>query len=400
MARDFHYHFYDRDGQVAVPKNGRHAHGIETLTVYSLKKDMDKLRQDGAAKGIVDASVVDVGTSSQGRKLFALKVGKGTQHRVLFTGCHHAREWISVELAYLVAEFLIQNYNAGATTERDKRIRYIVDNRTIWFVPMVNPDGHEYTTRVNRWWRGTRKTHTLPAQTIFAPLFRGGGAGRTVTIRAGDYDGVDPNRNYATSDWGEETFTSRGDIMTSRDPTDGGLKGIWCGPSAESEVETKAIADLITHEPFRSALSYHNDGQFVLFPDASARDTFTQFVGRGMSTLINAKGNPYTYESGSALYATTGDGMDYVYEKKPPRPAITVELRPPDGVPDELRFAGLPDTQIGPCFRENLGAALALINCAGFDQPAGAIQRGTAPGSARQVSMPVVPNCWKVFEGF
>ena len=104
--RPYHYHVYHRDNFDALPAwasapitvPGTPPLATETMTMYSLKKDMDQLRVIGAQRGIVDASVTDVGKSYKGKQLWALKVGNGAAHKVLFTGCHHAREWISVEI--------------------------------------------------------------------------------------------------------------------------------------------------------------------------------------------------------------------------------------------------------------------------------------------------------------
>src|SRR6266436_5844016 len=103
--RPYLYHVYDRSAfnrlpawsasPITVP--GPPPVATEVKQMYSLKKDMDQLRADGAAKGIVDFGVRDVGQSWRGKRLWALKVGNGAAHKVLFTGCHHAREWVSVE---------------------------------------------------------------------------------------------------------------------------------------------------------------------------------------------------------------------------------------------------------------------------------------------------------------
>lgn len=58
---------------------------------------------------------------------------------------------------------------------------------------------------------------------------------------------------------------------------------------------------------------------------------------------------------------------------------------------------GLPEAEIEPTFQENLGAALALINCAGFDAPAKKITITWTPDTT---VAQVVRSCWKVFEGF
>ena len=377
------------------PKTGLSGSTKETKQFQSLRNDMDKLRADGVLKDIVDATVVDVGTSTEGRQLWALKVGKGSANKVLFTGCHHAREWISVEVPFLVAKYLIDNYNPKPSNDKERRIKHLVDNREIWFVPLVNPDGHDFTITDNRIWRANRKRYTFATdQTLDAPSL--GGGSRSIAIKAGVYQGVDINRNYATSTWGQETF-QHGSVRTSRDPADS-ARGIWAGPSAASEVETQLIAGLMSAQSFRSSITYHNFSQLLLFPSAAKKDTFVQFVGKGMSKLINANGNPYTYEAGDALYPTTGDLMEFAYETAPGRPNFTPEVRPLEASPPSKWFSGLPEAEIEPTFKENLGAALALINAAGFDAPTSSL-KVTWNGDTTVVAQ-VVRNCWTVFEGF
>lgn len=403
IARPFHYHVWHQPAfdpmaaftsrSVSVPRLS--GSGTESRQFYSLKKDMDELRNRGVAKGIVDGSVVSVGNSHGGRELWALKIGLGSSHKVLFTGCHHAREWISVEVPYLVAEYLIETYNANPTTDKEKRIKHLLQNRQIWFVPMVNPDGHVHTTTINRQWRSNRRSYFMPGRTISRSPVNGG----PVTYPSGTYTGVDINRNYATSNWGNETFYL-GSPMTSRDPRDGGPDSIWCGLSGNGEAESTAIAALITAHHFRASITYHNYSQLLLYPDASSADTFVQWVGGGMRDLINASGNPYTYESGSTLYPTTGDLMEYSYEQVPGRPTFTPELRPTDPPGDpSWAFSGLPDNQIGPCFEENLAAALAMINCAGHNSSAGS-QRCNFTTAKPAAKCQFVRHAWQVFQGW
>lgn len=372
------------------PVSGLSSSTSEIKTFQSLRNDLAKLRADGVGKGIADGALVDIGTSTEGRELWALKIGKGADHKVLVTGCHHAREWVSVEVPFLIAKFLIDTFTPTPASDKEKRVKHLLENRQIWFVPMVNPDGHDHTIKQDRLWRANRSTFVVPAdEVIFAPQLSGAPP-RRIKVKAGSYRGVDINRNYPTTTWGKETRA------TSRDPADS-RRGIWAGPSAGSEVETQLIVDLIAQEQFRSSITYHNFSQLLLFPSAARSDAFVQDVGKGMSRLINANGNPYTYESGDALYPTTGDLMEFSFEAMPRRPTFTPELRPLGSAPATSFFSGLPEAEIEPTFKENLGAALALINCAGFDAPAASVTiKWTPDTSVAQV----VRSCWKVFEGF
>ncbi len=60
---------------------------------------------------------------------------------VLFIGGHHGDEPISVDAPYYLIEFLVQNYDS------DPFIRYLVDHREIYVMPVVNPYGWEHDNR-------------------------------------------------------------------------------------------------------------------------------------------------------------------------------------------------------------------------------------------------------------
>jgi carboxypeptidase T len=416
MTRPFLYHVWDLPGfddvgpfesiRVDVPtildpaiKEGKR--------FYSLRRDFEALRLEGVTKGIVDDTVTEVGTSSQGREIWALKVGKGNRHKVLFTGCHHAREWISIAVPYYVAEYLIKNYTDTPTNAQERRIKKLVDTRVIWFIPMVNPDGHMFTIQNDRRWRPNRRSQHIAAFNItrnwtadgrLTPSLITGGHTEIIGVPEGDYIGVDINRNYAATRWGIETAKDNG-VKTSRDPRNSLANSIWCGPSAGSEPETEAISTLIQSQGFRSSITYHNFSQLILFPDASSTDDFVQDVGKGMAELVNETASPpYTYESGSTLYETTGDAMEFSFEQSPGRPTFTPELRPPESAPPAHYFSGLPEDQIEPCFKENLGAALALINCAGANKAVK--NRSSIVFTGNFVDIAVRMNCWEVFKGW
>jgi carboxypeptidase T len=405
MARPFLYHVYDdasfnakppyASSTISVP--GAAAGTFETKTVYSLKRDMDHLRADGAAKGIVDAGLTTIGKSTNGKDLWALKVGKGASHKVLFTGCHHAREWISVEIPYLVAEYLIQKWTPTPTTPQEKRIAHLLLNRQIWFVPLSNPDGHIWTMTNDRTWRPNRNSHALPAGTIARSAANGG----PVSYPAKSYMGVDINRNYATADWGVETFKFGG-VRTSRNPQDCGPNSTWCGIAASGEPESAIIDALVRANGFRASITYHSFSQLLLRPDSAASPSFIYWVGDGMTTLIAASGHAYVYERSIDLYPVSGSLMQFCFEQAAGRPTFTPEVRPPDSDdawPAGSGFSGLPETEIEPTFKENLGAALALINCAGHDAVA-ANQTVSANTGSPATKCQFVRNCWEVFQGW
>ena len=87
--------------------------------------------------------VQSIGKSYQGRDIWAVKVSDNVatdenEPEVMFDGLHHAREHLSAEQALAVLSWLTTGYGT------DGRITRLVDEREIWIIPMVNPDGGEY----------------------------------------------------------------------------------------------------------------------------------------------------------------------------------------------------------------------------------------------------------------
>jgi murein tripeptide amidase MpaA len=270
------------------------------------------------------AKVYDIGDSWENREIWAIKISDNVaqdedESEILFIGCHHAREWISVEVPFYLAKFLVENYDA------DPIIQSYIDNGEIWIVPMLNPDGHQYSIDVYRLWRKNRRNN-------------GGGS-----------YGVDLNRNYSHM-WGGPGSSS--------DPR----SNIYRGPSPFSEPETQAIRDLASNHDFQAVISYHSYGQLVLYPwsytsvPASDKEHLS-LLAEDMADLIYAvHGRVYTPQQGAVLYPASGTTDDWFYGEVGTF-CFTIELRP-IGSPGFI----LPENEIIPTWEENKPAALYLIN--------------------------------------
>lgn len=292
-------------------------------TVATLEEDLRRLAEEHPEI----AELHRIGRSVEGRPLWALRIGerRGSDRKVAFLGCHHAREWISVEMPYLLAEHLLEN----SATEPVERW---LQQGEVWVAPMVNPDGHEHSRTVNRLWRKNRRRN--PGGSI----------------------GVDPNRNYGYM-WGVL------DISTSSHvPSD----ETYVGPRAFSEPEVRAVRDLVSRELFGGVLSYHSYSQLILYPwgytfePIADEEDLREMRGLAdaMEGLIRGvHGRTYTAQQSSDLYLTAGDTTDWTYGEFGV-PSFTIELRPASAL--EGGFI-LPAAQIEPCWEENRPAALAFV---------------------------------------
>ncbi|GEM_PF-2046473 len=80
-----------------------------------------------------------IGSSEYHRPIYAVSLGTGNA-KVLVNGSHHAREWISTTLNMYMLEQYAKMYENNQTFG-GFNVRNVLDDTTMWFVPMVNPDG-------------------------------------------------------------------------------------------------------------------------------------------------------------------------------------------------------------------------------------------------------------------
>ncbi|OLN97297.1 putative metallocarboxypeptidase ecm14 [Colletotrichum chlorophyti] len=103
--------------------------------------------------------IISIGKSYEGRDIPALKIGvkappgkqTGKRKTVVVTGGMHAREWISTTTANYVAWSFITAFG------REPMITKLLEHFDFVFIPVVNPDGVEYTWEVDRLWRKSRQ---------------------------------------------------------------------------------------------------------------------------------------------------------------------------------------------------------------------------------------------------
>ncbi|MGG1677245.1 M14 family zinc carboxypeptidase [Neobacillus sp. NRS-1170] len=77
-----------------------------------------------------------IGTTHFGQNILAAKLGTGEKNIVLI-GSHHGREWLTSMLLMKMLETYAHDYHALERTGS----KNILNDISIWFVPMLNPDG-------------------------------------------------------------------------------------------------------------------------------------------------------------------------------------------------------------------------------------------------------------------
>ncbi|MFG0330053.1 MAG: M14 family metallopeptidase [Phycisphaerales bacterium] len=261
---------------------------------------------------------IEVGTSLRGRSIFGMRITSGTpgdRPAVLIHGCQHAREWITVMVNMYLADQFVRAYGTDPT------ITDLIDSVEFIVIPVVNPDGYEYTWTDNRMWRKNRRS----------------------------WYGVDLNRNWDYG-WGGPGSSGFRFSETYR------------GAAPFSEPETAALRDFFIANPHIAAhIDFHSYSQLILYPwgytdDLSPAHDFFDLISARMAEAIEAvHGEEYIYgPSYSTIYPASGVSDDWTYGDQGVL-GLAYELR------DTGRYGFiLPPDQIIPNGEEILPAMVEL----------------------------------------
>jgi hypothetical protein len=262
--------------------------------------------------------LVDIGDTVQGRDILALKLTQnareeadGSRPAVLYMGAQHAREWISPE----VTRRLLLSY-INAWRANNKGVKRLLKTSELWFMPVVNPDGYEYTFDAERLWRKNLRDNNGDGE---------------ITIG----DGVDLNRNFPNHfNYDEEGSSS----VTSSDT--------YRGPSAVSEPETAALKGLLDRIGFEFIVNNHSVGEWLLYAEGwqIAAPTADDPIYFALSGNLDEPAVPGFHPgvSSDVLYVTNGETTDYGHAGTGAL-GWTPELG--DGCPDEDCGFVFPDNE-------------------------------------------------------
>jgi hypothetical protein len=407
---DFHYHVYDYKGSDGkgpyklsdgVPNRGQ---------FYSLYQDLRALWEYGMEKKVPGLTLralpggIDSVDTDKVRdfRILMLSLGgvKEGAPEVLFTGGIHAREWIAIEVAYLLAEYLIKNYSTRSqASQHEQDLRGLIDSRRIHIIPMLNPAGQHHTvysdTDVARLWRKNRRLLPSSAQEWVSALTRNNRpnwpfrtveiapdrvakyevpwyspdkkvppnpAAKTVICALGNSEvGVDLNRNFTTKAWG---YTTRPDQPEPKSLT-------YFGPRPHSEAESGILIDFLSRtSSLQLSIDYHSYAQAIIYSgeasNAGGVDARYQAIGEALAELIRTTEGG-SYELGSPLYAVLGEATgtipDHIAEWKKV-PAFTIELDPAFMTKEKEGFV-FSEKNIRKVFEGNIRGALMALVAAG-----------------------------------
>lgn len=232
-----------------------------------------------------------IGTTLEGRSIWMYKLSDNVdvdedEPEVFFNAYIHAREAITFEVVYDLANKLLSGYGSNP------RYTSILNGREIFIQPCVNPDGVQYNATTDPGggglWRKNRRNN-------------GGGT-----------FGVDLNRNWG-HEWGYDDQGSSPD----------GSSEIYRGTGPFSEPETQAVRQFVNSRHFNLAINYHSYSNLHIFTpgeDKFHTDDYDELLAMATQREPNN-----LYDSGCAwelLYFVNGDANGWMTDETIEKPTI------------------------------------------------------------------------------
>ena len=265
------------------------AEGYNVWSKYGGPGGLKEQYEQVAAENPRIAKLVTIGETVNGQDIIALKVSKnarqladGKKPSVLYLGAQHAREWITPEMNRRLVNYVVDGYGS------DPDITRLVEENELWFVPVANPDGYDWTFEPGqRLWRKNLRDNN--GDGMIAPG-----------------DGVDLNRNFATK-WG---YDNEGSSPSPASET-------YRGSGPNSEPETQALEDFVGRVGFEFFVNYHSAAELLLYGTGwqVATPTPDDIIYEAMAGDDENPAVPgYDPDISAELYTTNGDTDTHMTE--------------------------------------------------------------------------------------
>ncbi|MEU4420149.1 M14 family zinc carboxypeptidase [Actinoplanes sp. NPDC024001] len=235
----------------------------------------------------------------------ALRIGKtrdGSKPGVLAYSQEHAREWATPLVTLEFAERLLANYATDPAT------RELVDGVEVFIIPMVNPDGANYSFNDFNFQRKNLVNHCT-------------GAARDPVNR--NSWGVDVNRNYAVGSYFD------GYVGASQNC----LSGTYAGTAELSEAESRNVIALAeANSNIKFSMNVHSYGGYFMWspgaykvpgritlprPSIDEQKFFLDSARRIVGAISTERGTvtwpAYTGPVADVLYSAAGNSADHLY---------------------------------------------------------------------------------------
>lgn len=205
-------------------------------TLEEIGEDLDQMHE--LFPDLISEKVV-IGTTIEGRDIWAVWMGVDLDEpkpQVMYNSLIHAREPNSMMSLHYYMWWLLENYGT------DAEATFILDNRHLAFVTLLNPDGYEYNRSIAPDGGGMHRKNRRPV--------------------GGEPEGIDLNRNFGPFEFWDHP-NGGSSLQTGSQ--------IYRGEAPFSEPETQALRDFVEAYHFRTAFNYHSYSNLLIYPYGALR---------------------------------------------------------------------------------------------------------------------------------
>ncbi|KRY29539.1 Carboxypeptidase B [Trichinella spiralis] len=268
------------------------------------------------------AKVHTIGYTHENREINLIQIGRfySSQPAIWIDAGIHAREWIAPSTALYIINYLVTRYNF------DMEVQKYVNGLTWYILPVVNPDGYEFSRsslnpRVRLWRKNRSPANCQPFKNSYCCR------------------GVDLNRNFDFK-WNQQGG--------SQDP----CQETYSGRSAFSEPETQAIERFILQraDQLGAFLTLHSYSQIWMYPYGNQRYSYPKDVHDLREVALAACQSIYNVY-GTRYHPASGGSEDWAKAVAGIKYSFLVELRPEEDNQDGFI---LDESHIIPTGKETL----------------------------------------------
>ncbi|MFF2499897.1 M14 family zinc carboxypeptidase [Peribacillus sp. NPDC058075] len=237
-----------------------------------------------------------IGQTEKGKNIKAVRLGKG-KRSILLVGSHHGREWLSSKLLMRMLEEYAAAYREGKSVGEYQAES--LDEVSIWFIPMLNPDGVSI------------QQGDLSNLNVFekAAVWKMNRYSRNWSRWKANAKGIDLNRQYPAG-WKE--------VMSHETkPT----YQFYKGRQPLEAAEVIALTDFTKKIDPLIAVSYHTSGREIFWHYNNERENMARDYGIAKKTA-ELTGYELTYPEKEAV----GSGYTDWFITEFRRPGMTIEL--------------------------------------------------------------------------
>ncbi|MGG0844819.1 M14 family zinc carboxypeptidase [Peribacillus simplex] len=237
-----------------------------------------------------------IGQTEKGKNIKAVKLGKGKK-TIMLVGSHHGREWLSSKILMSMLEDYAAAYRAGKPVEGYPSRS--LDEVSIWFIPMLNPDGVSIQ-------QGDLSNLNILEK---AAVWKMNRYSKNWSRWKANAKGIDLNRQYPAG-WKE--------VMSHETkPT----YQFYKGEQPLEAAEVKALTEFTREIDPLIAVSYHTSGREIFWHYKNKRENMARDYGIAKKTS-ELTGYELTFPEKEAV----GSGFTDWFITEFSRPGMTIEL--------------------------------------------------------------------------